>query len=245
MPDIATLPRYAPLRLGRDDLDEGMVTAILEEAGKLASGVLAPLNFTGDQEGRAGTTGTLRQPRFREATVFIARRWNAVPFDPAYGGAACRLLSFPFRKCGNRPICPLACVPFLTKARLRPFSSRNAKPEGLSSQTDFREWTGTMNLTEPQAGSDIALVRTKATAHGDGTYRISGQKILLPMASMTSPRISSILFGAFAGCAGGREGNFLFIVPKFLEDGTRNDVTCVSLEHKLGIHASPLHDAIW
>ncbi len=231
--------------LGRDDLDAGMVSAILEEAGKLASGVLAPLNESGDKEGATWADGVVKTASgFKEAyQQYQQGGWNAVPFDPAFGGQGLPwVMSFPVQEMWQSANMSFGLCPLLNQGAVEAILHHGAKelqdyylPKLISG-----EWTGTMNLTEPHAGSDLALLRSKAERAGDGTYRIFGQKIFITYGEHDmAENIIHLVLARLPDAPEGVKGISLFIVPKFLADGTRNDVKCVSIEHKLGIHASP------
>ena len=240
------LDKIVPLNdLGRDDLDGGMVTAILEEAGKLASGVLAPINQGGDNVGAVWKDGHVTTaPGFKEAyQQYREAGWNAVPFDTAFGGQGLPwLLSFPVQEMWQAANMSFGLCPLLNQGAVEAILHH-----GTDDQKNFYlpklisgEWTGTMNLTEPQAGSDLALVRSKAERAGDGTYRIFGQKIFITYGEHDmSENIIHLVLARLPDAPEGVKGISLFIVPKFMTDGTRNDVACVSIEHKLGIHGSP------
>lgn len=231
--------------LGRDDLDSGMVSAILEEAGKLASGVLAPLNESGDKEGASWKDGAVKTADgFKEAyKEYQQGGWNAVPFDPAFGGQGLPwVMSFPVQEMWQSANMSFGLCPLLNQGAVEALLHHGSKelqdkylPKLISG-----EWTGTMNLTEPHAGSDLALLRSKAERAGDGTYRISGQKIFITYGDHDmAENIIHLVLARLPDAPEGVKGISLFVVPKFMDDGTRNDVTCVSIEHKLGIHASP------
>lgn len=231
--------------LGRDDLDMAMLSAILEEAGKLASGVLAPLNESGDRDGATWADGHVKTASgFKEAyKEYQQGGWNAVPFDPEFGGQGLPwVISFPVQEMWQAANMSFGLCPLLNQGAVEALLHHGSKelqdyylPKLISG-----EWTGTMNLTEPQAGSDLALLRSKAERQADGTYRIFGQKIYITYGEhdMTD-NIIHLVLARLPDAPEGVKGISLFIVPKFLKDGTRNDVTCVSIEHKLGIHASP------
>lgn len=231
--------------LGRDDLDSAMVAAILEEAGKLASGVLAPLNESGDKEGARWVDGEVKAASgFKEAyQEYQQGGWNAVPFDPAFGGQGLPwVLSFPIQEMWQAANMSFGLCPLLNQGAVEALLHHGAKelqdeylPKLISG-----EWTGTMNLTEPQAGSDLALLRSKAERAGDGTYRIFGQKIFITYGDHDmAGNIIHLVLARLPDAPEGVKGISLFVVPKFMKDGSRNDVACVSIEHKLGIHASP------
>ena len=231
--------------LGRDDLDGEMIAAILEEAGKLASGVLAPLNESGDREGATWADGHVKTAAgFKEAyQEYQQGGWNAVPFDPEFGGQGLPwVMSFPVQEMWQAANMSFGLCPLLNQGAVEALLHHGSKelqdyylPKLISG-----EWAGTMNLTEPQAGSDLALLRSKAERQADGTYRIFGQKIYITYGEhdMTD-NIIHLVLARLPDAPEGVKGISLFVVPKFLKDGTRNDVKCVSIEHKLGIHASP------
>ena len=232
---------------GYQDATPDTVDHILDEAGKLASDVIAPLNHTGDVEGCAFENGVVRTPKgFVEAYAqFVAGGWNGVPFDPAHGGMGLPWLvataAFEIWHAANMAF---ALCPLLNQAAcelLATHGSQALKDVYLDKMTTGA-WTGTMNLTEPQAGSDLSRVRAKAVKHGPH-YHITGQKIFISWGEhdMTDNIVHLVLARTSDA---GIKGLSLFIVPKVLvaEDGKlgqRNDLRCVSIEHKLGIKASP------
>ena len=239
---IARLP-------GGEGADRELVEQVLAEAGKLAGEELAPLNASGDREGSRLENGVVRTPKgWREAyRRYVEGGWNGVPFDPEFGGQGVPwLVATAVQEMWQSAnlsfgLCPLlnqGAVELL-QAHASPEQKRLFLPKLISG-----EWTGTMNLTEPQAGSDVGALRTRARAE-NGHYRITGQKIFITYGDhdLTENIIHMVLARTPDAPAGSR-GISLFIVPKFLvePDGTlkgRNDLRCVSLEHKLGIHASP------
>jgi acyl-CoA dehydrogenase len=240
---VAALP-------GNDDVSSDLVDAILEEANKFASGVLAPLNWSGDQEGASWNEGNVKTATgWKDAyRQFAESGWTALACDPEYGGQGLpKLLStsvMEMWKSANMAfsLCPMLTTGAIESLMLRGSDEQKAMylPKMVSG-----EWTGTMNLTEPQAGSDLAAVRTKAEPQGDGTYLISGQKIFITYGDhdMTD-NIIHLVLARLPDAPEGVKGISLFVVPKFMVNadgslGARNDVQCVSIEHKLGIHASP------
>ncbi|HNS44544.1 MAG TPA: acyl-CoA dehydrogenase family protein, partial [Alphaproteobacteria bacterium] len=240
------LEKVTPLTdLGRDDLDSGMVEAILEEAGKLAAGSIAPLNEAGDREGARLENGDVKTAKgFKDAyKLYTEGGWNAVPFDVEFGGQGLPwLMSFPVQEMWQSASLSFGLCPLLNQGAVEAITHH-----GTSEQKEFYlphliagNWTGTMNLTEPGAGSDLALIKSKAERNGDGTYRIFGQKIFITYGDHDmADNIIHLVLARLPDAPEGVKGISLFIVPKFLADGTRNDVKCVGLEHKLGIHASP------
>ena len=245
------LEKVTPLSgLSRDDLDLDMVDAILEEAGKLATGAIAPLNESSDREGAVCTDGAVKTAKgFRDVyKQYGEGGWNAVPFDPEFGGQGLPwLMSFPIQEMWQSSSLSFGLCPLLNQGAVEAITTH-----GTQDQKDFYlprlisgEWTGTMNLTEPGAGSDLAMIRSKAERTGDGTYLISGQKIFITYGDHDmSDNIIHLVLARLPDAPEGVKGISLFIVPKFLanSDGLfskRNDVKCVGVEHKLGIHASP------
>ncbi len=237
--DLSALPQAA-------ELDEETMTAILEEAGKLASGVLAPLNHEADKAGGcvlkdgAVTTATGWKDAYQQ---YCEMGWNGVPFDPEYGGQGLPwALAFPVQEMWQGANMSFGLCPLLNQGAVEAIESH-----GSDEQKAFYlpklvsgEWTGTMNLTEPQAGSDLGAIRSKAEKQDDGTYKITGQKIFITYGEHDlTENIIHLVLARVAGAPDGVKGISLFIVPKFLEDGSRNDLVCAGLEHKLGIHASP------
>ncbi len=240
--DVAGFP-------GLSEVTPDLVDAILEEAGKLATDVLAPLNRPGDIEGCTLENGVVRTPKgFPEAYAkFIEGGWNGVPFDPEYGGQGLPyLVATAVFEIWHAANMAFAICPTLTQAAVELLSVHGS--DGL--RAAFMEklvsgaWSGTMVMTEPQAGSDLAQVRTKSVRSGDH-YKITGQKIFITHGEhdFTENIIHMVLARSPDGPEG-IKGLSLFVVPKFLvkDDGTpgeRNDLRCVSIEHKMGINASP------
>ena len=245
------LTHVTPLeRLKRDDLDASMVEAILEEAGKLASGVLAPLNVAGDKTSAKVVDGVVTtSPGFKDAyKQYCDGGWNAVPFDPDFGGQGLPwLMSFPVQEMWQSANMAFGLCPLLNQGSIDAIHAHGTDEQKKTylAKLISGEWTGTMNLTEPQAGSDLALLRSKAVPSGDGTYRITGNKIFITYGEHDfTGNIIHLVLARLPDAPEGTRGISLFIVPKFLDDGAgnytkRNDLKCVSLEHKLGIHGSP------
>lgn len=246
--EIAGLPEIAGYP-GFEEATPDLVDAVLEEASKLATEVLAPLNHPGDRQGAAIENGVVRTPPgFKEAYgQFVEAGWPALSFDPAYGGQGLpSTLGFALLEMWNAANMSFALCPLLTQGAvdlLQHHGSEEQKALYLE-KLIAGEWTGTMNLTEPQAGSDVGAVRTKAERDG-AHYRIRGQKIYITYGEHDfADNIVHMVLARTPDAPAGTKGISLFIVPKFLlnPDGTpgpRNDLRCVSLERKLGIHASP------
>lgn len=245
---IATLNAVAGLeRLpGAAELDADTIAAILEEAAKLARDVLAPLNPVGDRAGgcRLQDGAVITPPGFREAYArYRDGGWNAVPFAVEHGGQGLPwALAFAVQEMWQGANMAFGLCPLLNQAAVEAIASHGTdeQKERYLEKLVSGEWTGTMNLTEPQAGSDLSAIRTRAEPQGDGTYRITGQKIFITYGEHDfADNIIHTVLARLPDAPQGVKGISMFIVPKILPDGTRNDVKCVGLEHKLGIHASP------
>ncbi len=234
---------------GQADTGRELIDAVLEEAGKFSAQVLAPLNREGDTKGSTWKDGEVTSaPGFKDAyRQYCEAGWNALPFPTQWGGQGLpNIVSSPVSELVMASNLSFSLCPMLTAgavAALVLVGSDELKKTFLPKMIDG-SWTGTMNLTEPQAGSDLSLVRTRAVPEGDH-YRISGQKIFITWGEhdMTENLVHLVL-ARLPDAPEGVKGISLFIVPKFLvnPDGTlgaRNDVRCASIEHKLGIHGSP------
>ena len=239
---LAALPGYEEVTLELAD-------AVLEEAAKIAGEVLAPLNKLGDERGASLTKeGVVAAEGFGAAyRQFVENGWNGLSGDPEYGGQGLPwLIAAATVEMWNSANMSFALCPLLTAGAMEAIRAhacddlkRRFLPKLVSG-----EWSGTMNLTEPQAGSDLSAVRTRAVPEGKH-YRISGQKIFITWGDhdMTE-NVVHLVLARLPDAPEGTRGISLFLVPKFLvgADGSlskRNDVVCASIEHKLGIHASP------
>ncbi len=246
--ELAGLPQIALLP-GCEPASADLVDAVLEEAAKLARDVLAPLNDVGDRERARLENGVVRTPSgFKEAYRRYAEGgWNALPFEPAHGGQGLPVaLSTAILEMWNSANMGFALCPLLNIGAvelLQAHGSDEQKQTYLAKMVSG-EWTGTMNLTEPQAGSDVGALRTRAVREGD-QYRIAGQKIFITYGDHDfTENIVHMVLARLPDAPPGTKGISLFLVPKFLVNpegslGARNDIRTVSLEHKLGIHASP------
>lgn len=234
------------LGFSSETVDAETLDAILDEAAKLASGVLAPLNRKGDEaaaklnEDHSVTTAPGWSAAYNE---YRDAGWNAVPFEEEFGGQSLPwAVAFPVQEMWQGANMAFGLCPLLNQGCVEAISTHGTEEQKAFYLPNLisGEWTGTMNLTEPHAGSDLGLLRAKAERADDGTYRISGQKIWITYGEHDlAENIIHLVLARLPDAPDDVKGISLFIVPKFLEDGTRNDVKCVGLDHKLGIHASP------
>jgi alkylation response protein AidB-like acyl-CoA dehydrogenase len=226
-----------------------LVGQILTEAAALADEQLAPLNASGDREGSTLENGVVRTPQgWREAyRKYVDGGWNSVPFEPEFGGQGVPwLVATAVNEMWQSANMAFALCPLLNMGAVELLNAHGSPEQKrlFLSKMVSGEWTGTMNLTEPQAGSDVGALRTRAVAE-NGHYRIKGQKIFITYGEHDlTENIVHMVLARTPDAPAGTRGISLFIVPKFLlgPDGRpkdRNDLRCVSLEHKLGIHASP------
>ncbi|WP_374441236.1 acyl-CoA dehydrogenase [Stella sp.] len=235
---------------GAEGADPELVDQVLEEAARFAGGVLAPLNRPGDEEGSRLENGVVRTPTgFREAyRAFVDAGWSSLPFDPAHGGQGLPwLVGTAVGEMWASANMAFSLCPLLTQGAID-LLSHHGSPEQKATYLPNMiagTWTGTMNLTEPQAGSDLGQIRSRAVRRDDGSYAITGQKIFITWGDHDlAENIVHMVLARTPDAPAGSRGISLFIVPRFLPDaagrpGTANDVRTVSLEHKLGIHASP------
>ncbi|CAN1554092.1 CaiA Acyl-CoA dehydrogenases [Rhabdaerophilaceae bacterium] len=232
------------------ELSPDMLRGILEEAARFAEAKLAPQNHIGDRVGAAFADASVTMPDGWRAMYgeWAEAGWNGMDLPEAFGG-----MGLPTRlAAATMEIWTSACMsfalgPVLTQGAVETLAihaSEDLKATYLPRLVSG-EWAATMNLTEPQAGSDLSLLRTKAVPHADGTYRLSGNKIFITYGDHDlTANIIHLVLARLPDAPEGTKGISLFLVPKFLvkADGTlgaRNDVICTGLEHKLGIHASP------
>jgi alkylation response protein AidB-like acyl-CoA dehydrogenase len=243
MESIAALP-------GFEDASLDTAQAVLEEAARFNNEVVAPLNFEGDKNPSFWKNGEVTTtPGFKEAfRQFGEGGWQGVLHPVEYEGQGLpKLIATPCIEMLNAANLSFALCPLLTDGAIEALLTAGTEeqkqlyvPKLISG-----EWTGTMNLTEPQAGSDLALVRTRAEPQGDGTFKLFGTKIFITYGEHDMAKnIVHLVLARTPNAPDGVKGISLFLVPKFLTDengtlGARNDVHCVSIEHKLGIKASP------
>jgi alkylation response protein AidB-like acyl-CoA dehydrogenase len=240
--DLAKLPGY-------EEATPDTIEAVLEEGAKLCEEVLFPLNRSGDEEGCSFENGVVRTPKgFKEAyTTFREGGWNGVACDPAYGGQGLpHTLHFFLEEMISSANMSFGMYPGLSNgayAAIHAHANDELKRQFLPKLVDGT-WSGTMCLTEPQCGTDLGQIRTKAEPQGDGTYKISGTKIFISAGEHDlTENIIHLVLARIAGGPAGIRGISLFIVPKFLAKkdggvGARNGVRCGSIEHKMGIKAS-------
>jgi alkylation response protein AidB-like acyl-CoA dehydrogenase len=234
---------------GWEEVTDDVVDAILEEAAKLASEVLSPLNASGDREGAKFEDGKVTMPQgFRDAYwQWVKAGWGNVLAPTEFGGQGLpHLVATPIEEMWGAANLAFKLCPMLTQGAVEALDtvgSEELKRRFLPKMVSG-EWTGTMNLTEPQAGSDLSLVRTKAVPQKDGTYRLHGQKIFITYGEHDyTENIVHLVLARLPDAPAGSKGISLFIVPKMKVGrdgavGERNSVRCGALEHKMGIHGS-------
>ena len=241
--EVARLPGY-------EDCSNELVDQVLEGAATFAAEVWGPLNIVGDTVGlKRNEDGSVTTPPGFIAAYgqFVESGWNGLQFDPQYGGQGLpKMVDAAVMEMWNASNMAFSMAPLLTQGAIAALFLRGTDeqkqcylPKMISG-----EWTGTMNLTEPNAGSDLGLIRTKAVPDGDH-YRIAGQKIFISFGEHDlTENIVHLVLARTPTAPEGVRGISLFLVPKFMVNGDgslgpRNDVRCVSIEHKMGIHASP------
>ena len=245
---ICALPGY-------QECDPDLMDAVLEEAAKFAGDILSPLNPVGDREGarwQAGADGlgeVRTAPGFADAyRQFAEGGWMALPCPPDFGGQGLpRLLAVAVSEMWKSANLSFSHVITLTHGAIEALliaGSADMTATWLPKLVSG-EWTGTMNITEPQAGSDLAAIACRAQPQGDGSYRIFGQKIFITYGDHDlAENIVHLVLARTPDAPPGVKGLSLFLVPKFILDadgrpGAHNDVYCTSIEHKLGVHGSP------
>jgi alkylation response protein AidB-like acyl-CoA dehydrogenase len=242
LPGLASLPGFA-------DLSTDVTQAILEEGGKFASEELAPLNAIGDREGSRLENGVVKTPEGFAAAYgkFAAAGWNSVAFDPAYGGQGLPWsLAVALQEMWGSANMAFSLCPLLTQGAIEAIEAHGspAQRQAYLPKLIAGAWTGTMNLTEPQAGSDVGALRCRAVPDGE-RYLITGQKIFITYGDHDmAENVVHLVLARTPNSPPGSRGISLFIVPKRMVNangtlGQANDLRVVALEHKLGIHASP------
>ncbi len=246
--DLLTRPPFT-------DVDRETLDFMIEEVGRFMAEVIAPTNVDGD---KIGATWSVGDDGYGRVTVpesftsaykqFVASGFGAVPFDPEFGGGGFPwIAAIAIQELMTSANMAFALCPLLTQGAIDAIHHHGTDdqkalylPKMLTG-----EWTGTMNLTEPHAGSDVGALTSKAEPVGDGSFKISGQKIFITFGEHEmAENIIHLVLARTPGSPPGTKGISMFLVPKYLanEDGSpgqRNDVSCVSIEHKLGIHGSP------
>jgi len=235
---------------GFEDAGLDTAQAVLEEAAKFNEGVLAPLNWAGDQNPSSWKDGVVTAtPGFKEAfQQFVDGGWQGLQHPTEYGGQGLpKTIGAACGEMQNSANMSFALCPLLSDGAIEALltaGSDDLKATYLENLVSGK-WTGTMNLTEPQAGSDLAMVRSRAEPQADGSYKVFGTKIYITWGEHDmAENIVHLVLARVQGAPEGVKGISLFVVPKFLVKadgslGARNDVHCVSIEHKLGIKASP------
>jgi 3-(methylthio)propanoyl-CoA dehydrogenase len=231
--------------------DPDTVFGLIEESGRFVADVVGPLNRVGDVAGSThdggGTVTT--PPGFREAyRQYVAAGWGSVPFPPEFGGGGFPwLVTVVMQEMMNSACMSFSMCPLLTQGAIDMLAQHGspAQQAAFLEKMVSGEWTGTMDLTEPQAGSDLGAVRAKAVPTDDGTWQVTGQKLFITFGEHDlASNIIHLVLARVPGAPPGTRGISCFIVPKYLVNGdgslgARNDLRCVSIEHKPGVHASP------
>lgn len=235
---------------GCEDASPDLVSAVLEEAGKFASGVLAPLNQAGDRQGCRLEGERVITPEGWQAAYDQYREagWIGLSLPPAHGGQGLpKLVSTPVWEMWFSANMAFAMLPQLNVGQTEALmiAASEAQKASWLGKIVSGEWAATMNLTEPQAGSDLAATRMRAEPAGEDAYRLFGQKIFISYGEHElTPNIVHLVLARLPDAPPGVKGLSLFLVPKYLlddqgEPGEKNDVRCIAIEHKMGIHGSP------
>ena len=245
--DLAALSKLN----GFQHADPETVRGVLEEAGRFFSEVIAPLNASGDREGsRLQADGAVKTPDGFQAAYakFVEAGWGGVHVDERWGGGGLPYtVGVVVQEMFKSANMAFSLCPLLTQAAIEALTQHGSEEQQAMylEKLVSGEWSGTMCLTEPQAGSDVGALTTRADRQDDGTYRLFGQKIFITWGEHDlTENIVHLVLARTLGAAPGTKGISLFLVPKFIpteqgEPGERNDLKVVSIEHKMGIHASP------
>jgi len=242
--ELAEIPLFA-------HADPETITGVIEEAGRFMSEVVAPLNRIGDTQGsRLGADGSVTTPDgFKEAYArYVEAGWGAVAFPVEFGGGGFPwVVGVVLQELLTSACMSFSLAPLLTQGAIDALIHHGSEQQQhlYLEKMITGEWTGTMNLTEPQAGSDVGALSSKAVPAEDGSYRVTGTKIFITYGEQDlTDQIVHLVLARTPDAPPGTRGISCFIVPKYIpkadgSPGEKNDVTCVSLEHKLGIHGSP------
>lgn len=239
--DLPGLAAHAAFANATPDI----VEAVLAESGKLAANVFAPLNSVGDKAHATLSDGVVTlPPGFADAyKLYVDGGWAGLGVPESHGGQGMPfVLAVAVQEQLTAANMAFALCMMLSQGAIEALAA-HASPElqeRYLTKLVSGEWTGTMNLTEPSAGSDVGALKSRAEPHADGSYRIKGTKIFITWGEHDAAQnIIHLVLARLPDAPPGTKGISLFICPKFLPDGTRNDLKCVGVEHKLGIHASP------
>ncbi len=236
--ELAAHARYA-------EATPDLIDAILDGAGSFAEGVWAPLNRVGDTQTPKWSDGKVTMPAgFKDAwTGFVEGGWGTIDCPPEFGGQGLpAALNFAVLEDLGSANMGFGLCPILTSGAIEALAAHGSPDQQAAYLPKLitGEWTGTMNLTEPQAGSDVGALRTTAQPSADGSWNIKGTKIYITFGEHDLvDNIVHLVLARTPDAPAGTKGISLFLVPKMLPDGTANDLRCQSIEHKLGIHASP------
>ncbi|NLZ41366.1 MAG: acyl-CoA dehydrogenase, partial [Comamonadaceae bacterium] len=244
MQELAGIDAVAQLP-GHEEAGYDTAAAVLEECARFNEGVVAPLNHPADQSPSSFQDGRVTtSPGFKAAFAqFAAGGWQGLQHPPQFGGQGLpKLIHSACAEMVNSASLSFALCPLLTDGAIEALLTAGSEEQQAAYIPKMIDgsWTGSMNLTEPQAGSDLSLVRTRAEPRADGSWLLFGTKVFITYGEHDlADNIVHLVLARVAGAPEGVKGISLFICPKVLADGTRNDVHCVSIEHKLGIKASP------